>query len=189
MKIIGVSGKMGCGKTTFAGHLIELLGPGWLRLSFADALKLEVARVFSFPVSWCYSEEGKKKIVSTITMYGGPRSRTVRDLLQWWGTDVRRAESPDYWVRAMRASIAALPPGMAGVVIDDVRFPDELAICDLAIRLAPYPGWAPGQNSSHRSETELDAIPAWFAEYSPKWGGVAQVAEDCLMDLNALGEI
>jgi hypothetical protein len=56
------------------------------------------------------------------------RSRTTaaRALLQRWGTDVRRAQHPDYWVhQALRPAVASIAAGRA-VYVTDVRFPNEV---------------------------------------------------------------
>lgn len=43
-------------------------------------------------------------------------------LLQWWGSEFRRTQDPDYWVRKLFASI---PNNLDVVMITDVRFPNE----------------------------------------------------------------
>jgi hypothetical protein len=43
-------------------------------------------------------------------------------LLQWWGTEFRRAQDPDYWVKQTFASI---PANLDIALITDVRFPNE----------------------------------------------------------------
>lgn len=43
-------------------------------------------------------------------------------LLQWWGTEFRRAQDPDYWVKKLAASI----PGNTNIaLVSDVRFVNE----------------------------------------------------------------
>lgn len=43
-------------------------------------------------------------------------------LLQWWGTEFRRAQDPDYWVNKLFASI---PSNTDIALVSDVRFPNE----------------------------------------------------------------
>jgi hypothetical protein len=43
-------------------------------------------------------------------------------LLQWWGTEYRRAQDPDYWVQKMYEGI---PPTVDVALVTDVRFPNE----------------------------------------------------------------
>lgn len=48
-----------------------------------------------------------------------------RALLQWWGTEFRRAQDPDYWVKKTMDRIASDRPEVA--LICDLRFPNEMA--------------------------------------------------------------
>jgi hypothetical protein len=48
-----------------------------------------------------------------------------RTLLQWWGTEFRRAQDPDYWVKRTIERIAGENPEVA--LVRDVRFPNEFA--------------------------------------------------------------
>ena len=55
-KLIGISAKMGCGKTTLTHHMLNLLNDGlfdatWVKVSLGDALKKEVSEIFGFPLS------------------------------------------------------------------------------------------------------------------------------------------
>ena len=175
--IIGISGKMGCGKSTFAKHLKDILGEDWKIMSFATLLKEECSQRFSFPLDWCFSEEGKQRIVEVDGgFYGKSGDMTVRQILQWWGTDVRRAEDPGYWVRAMQSRIKG------NVIIDDVRFPDELPICDIKVRLQPYLNYQFGVNSSHASETALDHLKPreWDWYGLPCFGYLEVEAANCV---------
>jgi hypothetical protein len=47
-----------------------------------------------------------------------------RTLLQWWGTEYRRAQDPNYWVKKTLQQIANDQPDVA--LICDVRFPNEV---------------------------------------------------------------
>lgn len=48
-----------------------------------------------------------------------------RTLLQWWGTDYRRAVDPDYWINKLAERLAKDKPEIA--LITDMRFPNEMA--------------------------------------------------------------
>lgn len=92
MNVIGLSGKIGCGKTTLADQL-QTLFPWALRVSFADLVKEEVSETFGIPLAWCRSTLGKATLVQVDAAWEasiGRRVLTVRELLQWWGTDCRR---------------------------------------------------------------------------------------------------
>lgn len=83
-------------------------------------------------------------------------------LLQWWGTEYRRAQDPDYWVKKMFATV---PKETDLVLITDVRFPNEaqgitqrggytIKVERLASSGRPFV--APDRPGDHPSETALD---------------------------------
>lgn len=84
-------------------------------------------------------------------------------LLQWWGTDFRRAQTPNYWVEKTFASI---PKNADVVLISDVRFPNEAdavkqwggyTINVQRLREDGLPYYATDRPADHISETALDA--------------------------------
>lgn len=78
-----------------------------------------------------------------------------RSLLQFWGAEFRRAQSPDYWVRQLANTIELEKPQIA--LISDMRFENEMAFCKEygeAVRV-DRPGLPP---STHVSETALDCM-------------------------------
>jgi len=108
---IGLVGWMRSGKDSVADWLIEHYG--YRKLGFATALKAEVARGVG-----CRPEE----------LNGGPLKGRVRQVLQVWGTEFRRYQDPDYWVKMARghiilqdATARRLP-----LVFTDVRFQNEI---------------------------------------------------------------
>jgi hypothetical protein len=180
--VIGIAGKAGCGKTTLAGELCACLPEGWTRFGFADALKTEVAREFGFPLRYCYTLAGKATEVDT--PYG---RMTVRQLLQHHGTDVVRKTDPDHWVHEMERTFAldldiwehGDPRG--GLIVDDVRFPNEADwILDQGghlVYLMPYPGWKPGPHADHESETALDGYHRFSECLMPGFGKIGEAAD------------
>ena len=169
--ILGISAKAGCGKTTLCNMLLERLGPDWIRMSLGDGVKREAAELFNFPIDWCYSQEGKERMVPGV-------NRLVRELLQYHGTDVRRAADPEYWNNYL---LRVMPAG-GNVIIDDSRFPNEVEfisrIGGRVIRLLPYVGYqAPTVGADHLSETALDDYTGFDAVYAPRFGGLGDVVE------------
>lgn len=206
MCIIGISGCIGTGKSTLAEYLSsELNGrfPGvHVQIkSFAGALKQEVSNVFNYPIEWNYTQEGKSKSIPVhtwehanlipedrCTIMNGLKFMSVRALLQWYGTDYRRAQDPNYWVKAWKEQANEIKEACANqhiiFIIDDVRFPTEKEMiqCDgcFSIRLNPYPGWTPDPvNGLHESETALNglALDEWDMVVSPGYGELETLAK------------
>lgn len=154
--IIGLTGRAGAGKDYTFKWLDERDYPV-TRLAWADNLKKEIEDVLNY---------GQR----LDALWDKPYPPEVRKLLQWWGTDLRRGQDPEYWVKKMKAELA---PYAAGgpltdrvAVVTDVRFPNEaVAIREMGgiiIRV-----WAPKTvrkerlgvlPPEHASETGMDAI-------------------------------
>jgi hypothetical protein len=186
MILIGLSGKIGCGKSTLAKHLARRF-PGAVILSFGNPIKEETAAFFEFDSALCYSEAGKDAVVTLppdkAALFGADRA-TVRELVQWYGTDYRRVQNPHYWLWAMdHALVAALADGAPAAIIDDVRFPDEVNLVlgwthGQVYRLDPYPGWKPGSHADHESETALDDWTDWTGRFRPLLGELDVLADE-----------
>lgn len=104
---LSLSGWMRSGKDTIASFLIEEYG--YTKLSFAGALKAEVARGVG-----CRIEEMDEE----------PLHTQIRPVLQAWGTEFRRSQDPDYWVKQALVAIEAM--GNDPIVFTDTRFVNEL---------------------------------------------------------------
>jgi hypothetical protein len=169
MLIIGISGKIGTGKSEVAKILLEDLPRKTARLAFGDALKHDCADRFGFALALCYSQEGKLEYIIHPDLPGG--CMQVRQILQWYGQK-KRQEHPGYWVGRWSALLQGLPADTEYVVVDDVRYPDEKAGVDgrdgLSVRLTPWPGWKPGPHAEHESETALDDTENRIAEWDFK---------------------
>jgi hypothetical protein len=114
--VIGFTGKMGAGKDTAA----EFISGTHRRMAFADALKHEVfdsmvRKVLppGCPVS--------RKDVAGHNPHTKPTPPVMRALLQWWGTEYRRAQCENYWVNRL---LYYMHPKEA-TAITDVRFANE----------------------------------------------------------------
>ena len=165
--IIGLAGPIGCGKTTVARMLASKLGGNVD--SFANGVREEVNAVFGIPYELMATQEGKASIWKL--------GLTVRDIMQLWGTNFRRAQDPEYWVK--RAVAIAEERG-GNVIFDDVRFPSEAnAIRDrggIVVRLDPYPGWTPTEADKHISEHALDDY-AYDLRFAPAYGDLHSVCD------------
>lgn len=157
--IIGFSGKKQSGKTTAVKCLQKQLISGVVVNNFADALKIMVVRTLVpcdavpkkiSPIEWV--EDHKNDTL--------PCGMTVRQALQFIGTDVFRGLWPDTWVNAWKHRLPPLdgPTSPGTILVGDVRFPNEVeAIQQLGgkvIRLTRAPF---ANEDQHSSETALDA--------------------------------
>ncbi len=172
MKIIGIAGKMHCGKTTLAGYLADHLKGDTTIVNFGDILKREVAEKYNFPLDWCYSQSGKDNIIVI-----EDRAVTVRYALQWYGTDLMRAKDVDYWVKKMATMLGKIPYDTT-VIIADIRFPNEVDFIGSThgkcIRLRPYPEW--DKMSDHESEIALDNHESFWLDIAPPFGSLKPTA-------------
>lgn len=172
--IIGISGKIGSGKDEVARRLCAIWGFKVLRL--ADALREEllerVPRTLAalhaleqrnlWPVDRCacIAEIGAPTLACLRDMIYNRKPLGVRELLQEWGTDLRRREDSEYWCKRWRERVANLT---GHVVVPDVRFQNEVqAVRDQGGLLwrVERPGTALGE---HESERLLDGWSDWDA--------------------------
>lgn len=114
---------MGSGKSTVAEHLENT--HDWVRVSFATPIKkMTEALLDCIPATAVYERVYgvlKEEIVPTL----GVSSRRIQQLL---GTEFGRAYlGQDIWTDIAMAKTASLREEGYNVVIDDLRFPNELA--------------------------------------------------------------
>lgn len=159
MIIIGLSGKIGVGKTAIADLLTACFFRG-CRVAFADALKVEAAEIYGFDHALTKTAEGKDTIIQSALLPGG--SASVRQVLILHGQN-RRSDDPGYWSEIMYTRLVQLAQlGCSAAIIDDVRFENEMDFLlkfgagSILVRIEPYPGWVPGQHAQDESETALD---------------------------------
>ena len=117
MKLIGVVGVAGSGKTLVAKYLIEQ--HGFVRRRFAEPLKNMLRVGLGLTDAQL---EGSEKMAQ-LPAFGGC---TPRHIMQTLGTEWgRRMIHSDIWVNAWKRSLID-----AGdlIVVDDVRFPNEASV-------------------------------------------------------------
>ena len=189
MIVIGIAGKMGTGKTTVSNHLIDSLPGNWKKLAFGDLLKEEVSEIYGVPKPWTY--EHKDYLFTMPLECNPPKERMmIREILQWHGTEVRRAQDPHYWVEKLADKILDHRE-LDGVVIDDARFPDEANLVlefkeHLLIRLGVYRGWKCGVKiARHSSETALDGYLKFDRHLYPSFGKLEGAADLIVRDIEA----
>lgn len=180
MKLVGISGKCGSGKTTFANTAISAVGG--TKIALADAVKEEV---YDFIVSmgikpeirnlygsqqdkeemfichvtqWQLSDYRPRNILNRHMLWlsAATLGITYRQLLQLWGSEYRRGQRKDYWVEKGREKIRNIE---GFVFVDDIRFPDEVRMIHeeggMVVRVT-RPGGPFTSQPDHQSETALD---------------------------------
>lgn len=147
---LAVSGKMGSGKDTLAPRILDALGYVERDLHFfAAALKEEVNQVIALfldtrnqstaDVERLLAEKQdipasdaeyivralRSDVLDGAVTTAYDRTPSVRKALQYWGTEVRRSQDPQYWVKkAVSRAAEGLAAGRS-VYATDVRFKNE----------------------------------------------------------------
>lgn len=150
MKVICISGHAQSGKD-FSADMIRLglwgYGKRVLITHYADLLKF-VCEKF---LNW----DGKK-------------NDEGRRLLQYVGTDIIRAENPDYWVNFIIDMLKFFPTQWDYVIIPDCRFPNEIEkmrkagfdVTHIRIEREGFDNGLSDEQKNHSSETALDGMSA-----------------------------
>ena len=122
--LIGFSGKKGSGKSFFADYLVN--NKLFIKLSFASPLK-EITKILFNLSDEDVKDPIKKELIN-------PKfNASPRELMQWLGTDIMREEfnkkfnySGSIWIDSVKDKIKTLLEDNKDVVIDDVRFQNEV---------------------------------------------------------------
>ena len=130
--IVGLTGKKQHGKDTTGAILVN--EHGFVRVSFADALKQSAAALFGVPVETWDALKNRPDAIVTLNVgayVGGDvlAKLTVREFVQRYGTEAHRdVFGGDFWVNVVRDKVADLVKQDESVVITDVRFAEEAAL-------------------------------------------------------------
>ncbi len=161
--LIGLVGKAGAGKDTFAEILADAYG--FVRVAFADRLR-ETALVVN-PIVVPGDGTGlfpDKRLAEVVAEVGWDIAKReipeVRRFLQHLGQGLRNTVDPDIWVNLAMEEVDGLAP--APVVVTDVRYVNEVqAIRDrrgVVVRIVRDGAGLDGAAATHNSETELDGL-------------------------------
>lgn len=141
--IIGLTGEARSGKDTMADYLVSEYG--FLKASFATALRMEVAEAFGVEVDLLEIDKDNysplmhiEKCTDMDFIHILDKHRHLSDngmfsprkILQLWGTELRRSQDSDYWVNPVRNRI--LSDSSQSWVVSDMRFANEhIALTDI----------------------------------------------------------
>lgn len=204
--IIGFSGKIGSGKTSTSRALgNKLFSNNYKIVSFAMPLKKETNTIVNLIKNLENNENiddlmthsffdsiDKKDAKNAIEIIfdsvksgdiidGYTKNPEIRKFYQYWGTQVRRKEDNNYWVKEMDKAISPLIDNGINVLIDDVRFENEAYFILLKKgklyrlnvdnetrknRVNNRDGKQTVVNNSHDSETELDNFDSFTNSYT-----------------------
>jgi hypothetical protein len=187
--IIGFAGKAASGKTAAAKHLLEKSNLSIVILPMALMLREEVENFIRLvgaedQVPLVYGDQDDKVRIFDIDQQRaqqqcpmwanfvaenqdiqdkpGQSAVSVRRILQWWGTEYRRAQDHDYWTKAWEEKLLEYDLTSTHVLVDDVRFVNELEIIKknggIFIKIE-RPGFDGANN--HSSENSLDHYDDW----------------------------
>lgn len=146
MKVIGLMGSKGAGKDHFFKVADHYFGGECARFAFADRLRTEVVEAFDLPnanilINPSMKEKSfnmlalanckDKAFVEVFMKAKGPvplfEPRSPREIQQIWGTEYRRSQNDNYWVRFLEPEIAKqIANGTKYLFITDVRFDNEI---------------------------------------------------------------
>ncbi|MGO4609418.1 hypothetical protein AB4142_24045 [Variovorax sp. 2RAF20] len=150
--LIALTGHAGVGKDTAADLLVA--HARFRKLAFADALRAEVANAFDLSLVDLSTPYLKNVPTVALRMRRAPHEflasvilslsaaatdhrtplsdewldepRSPRQIMQWWGTEYRRARSPRYWTEQLIKRLAYYRrEGETRFVVTDVRFDNE----------------------------------------------------------------
>lgn len=108
MKVILISGKAEAGKTTTA-NIIK---------TFLEDREKKVACI---PYGQYVKDTAK-----LIWNWDGKKDKKGRELLQWWGTDIVRAQDPNFWVDSVVRLAKVIDKYVDYLIVDDCRFINEI---------------------------------------------------------------
>jgi hypothetical protein len=159
--IVGIAGAAGAGKSTLARHLVS--EHGFQRVKFAETLK-DMFRVVLYDLGLSETQateaiEGGTKEIAFPQLSG----KTPRHAMQTLGTEWGRNQmGENFWVGIAEARInALLRDGVTRIVIDDVRFDNELSLIrsypnGCVLRVTRGEESMPRKGAQHASEAGID---------------------------------
>lgn len=135
-----MGGKMGSGKDTIGGLIkVRMINKGIKvdKLSYSNLMKDEVNQVvnmFNSKINLLdianKLNTSESEIFNLLDILDGTnltkRTKSTRQAIQYWSTEVRRKQDEDYWVNKMIEQVIDKVIDGKSVFISDVRYPVEV---------------------------------------------------------------
>lgn len=197
MQFIGLSGPVSVGKDTIADYLVDQYA--FTKFSFSDALYEEVAAAFGIDKAVLYKRETKETPLDDLCAmyckdmafgkimfeqihpgYTGAWDEkycSPRQVLQWWGTEYRRKQDPEYWIKksiifieAYLALVKESPEVRRGGLVNcSVRFPNEVALVrhyNGVVWHVKRPDWEKGVQAETAAHVAEAGLPREEQDYT-----------------------
>lgn len=177
--IYGLTGFASVGKDTVADLLVTHLG--FRKLAFADALRGEVAAAFAIDLSRLTDPHTKNEPMDAFALSNAPAAfcnavlaaavwagdipdsaarsafydapRSPRQIMQWWGTEYRRAQNPQYWTDQLLKRVQCYRKYREQrFVITDCRFGNEVDVVVRHLRGELWQITRPGIDAASTAE-------------------------------------
>ena len=173
MIIIGLTGKIGVGKTTIANMVVSILNANGYHSvtgSFGDGLRFSMNHNLEIPLDVLYDNKAKQKPIKELpgfeTFYtaiqgcSATAHITPDDVLRKVYQDQAQAcrqKNPDIWVDLLKNRVNFLEnAGVICMIVDDVRQQNELDYCNekaYVFRIHEYDGYQNPSGSEHSVES------------------------------------
>jgi len=182
--LVALTGRAGAGKDTAADVLVA--HARFRKLAFADALRGEISNAFGVSLNDLSSQNLKHVPTVALRMRRAPLDflaavvlslsaaapdhrtplsdewleapRSPRQIMQWWGTEYRRAQKPSYWTEQLIKRLAYYRrEGETRFVVTDVRFDNEahaLRMAGAVLWQVTRPGHSAAAEGEHVSATD-----------------------------------
>ncbi|MFE1089547.1 hypothetical protein ACFW5K_19875 [Streptomyces albidoflavus] len=165
---IALIGRARSGKDTVAAHLTAQ-PYNYVRLAFADALKAAALKADPLIPHYRGAELLNTRLSKVVDLVGWERAKDdvpeVRRFLQRFGQGIRELDE-DFWLDHVLRRIDGAFLLNIPMVVSDVRYLNEVEkLSDRGFmlvrvkRVSATGRFLPGENGTHRSETELDDYP------------------------------
>ena len=156
---VGITGRAGAGKDTFAAMLQEHLDNYMIisvRFALADVLKATAVTLFNVDPMDMYNRESKEAKCE-----GEFSELSIREMLQRLGTCIRKEFGDDFFIRSLRDAITSYSASEV-ILVTDIRYQNEAAWIlshpkSLLISI-DRPGTVDGTSYAHSSESGIDFL-------------------------------